>query len=106
MARGSSLRPKPGWDGAISVKDRASSSITRSVDLMPIAGCSSSKGRPVPRLMSSMRTPAISVHLFAVSMRANMVGIPWAASVRLDVGGLDQFSILLDLSPEEGIELG
>src|SRR6476660_530215 len=106
MARGSSLRPKPGWDGAISVKDRASSSITRSVDLMPIAGCSSSQGRPVPRLMRSMRTPAISVKLFAVSMRSSMGGITWPASVRLDVGGLDQFSILLDLSAEEDIEFG
>jgi len=53
-----------------------------------------------------MRTPAISVKLFAVSMRSSMGGITWPASVRLDVGGLDQFSILLDLSAEEGIELG
>src|SRR6476659_219091 len=105
MARGSSLRPNPGWEGAITVNDRASSSITRSVDLMPIAGCSSSKGRPVPRLRSSMRTPAISVKLFAVSMRSSMDEFTWRASVRLDAGGLDQFSILLDLSAEETIEL-
>jgi hypothetical protein len=78
MARGSSLRPKPGWEGAITVNDRASSSIARSADLIPIAGCNSSKGRPVPRLISSMRTPAISVNPFAVSMRSSMGGITWA----------------------------
>ena len=32
-------------------------------------------------------------------------GITWAGSVRFDIGGLDQFSILLDLSAEESIEL-
>jgi hypothetical protein len=35
-----------------------------------------------------------------------MDGITWDGSVRFDVGGFDQFSILLDLSAKKGIELG